>query len=165
MAIMFGVAGVLKVMTRRKRNLRQFLAEQAGWHLDRRRAAMRYLPWLLAGFGLLGASRAVEALGDGFPLAADGASPERLMFHSAALVILLGGFACFLHAGRLIYRSVRGQTPRAPAESAPAESVQAPDAFDPDAALARYLERKAEQGDSPPPVARVPATGFGRRGL
>ena len=125
---------------------------------------MRYLPWLLAGFGLLGLSRVVEALGDGFPLAADGASPERLMFHSAALVILLGGFACFLHAGRLIYRSVRGKT-RAPAESALEESVQAPDAFDPDAALARYLERKAEQGDSPPPAARVPAAGFGRRGL
>jgi hypothetical protein len=130
---------------------------------------MRHLPWLLAGFGLLGLSRMVEAFGDGFPLAADGASPERLVFHLTALVVLLAGFACFLRAARLIYRSVRGDAPRAPAEparlTAPAAGAQAPEAFDPDAALARYLERKGERTDSPQTGPRPPAGGFGRRGL
>ena len=130
---------------------------------------MRYLPWLLGGFGLLGLSRVVEAFGDGFPLAADGASPERLVFHSAALLVLLAGFACFVRAARLIYRSVRGDKPEAPREpvrlTTPGERAQASEAFDADAALARYLERRGEQADSPPPGPRAPAGGFGRRGL
>jgi hypothetical protein len=135
---------------------------------------MRYLAWLFGGFGLVGLSKIVEALGDGFPQALEGASWERLTFHSMALLILLAGLACFLCAARGIYRTWSGKTlpPAGPvALTAPAGVPQAPSEFDPDAALARYLERKQEQeqgrdqSDSPPSRPRPPAGGFGRRGL
>ena len=130
---------------------------------------MRYWPWLLGGFGLLGLSKVVEGIGDGFPLAAEGASPERLVFHLLALAALLAGLTCFLGAARGIVRALRRSKVAGPAEAArstaPGDSLTAPSEFDADAALARYLERKRDPADAPPPAPRKPASGFGRRGL
>ena len=126
--------------------------------------------WLVAGGALYWLSRRFESFGDSFPFAAEGVSWERLLFHSIALVILLAGLFCFLRAGRDIWRVLRGHAPKAPeakAErlTAPAPGPQAPAAFDPDAALARYLETKAEQAATPHYRPQPPAGGFGRRGL
>ena len=131
---------------------------------------MRLLPWLLAGFGLYWLSRVVQRLGDAYPLVEDGVSWDRLTFHGLALVLLLGGLVCFLRAGVLAFRMIRGGRPGS-SSAALTDDGSGPDGapeFDPDAALARYLARKGAEETAPEPgITRPnpPAGGFGRRGL
>jgi hypothetical protein len=124
------------------------------------------LKWLLAGGGLYWLARLFERFGDSLPYAAEGISWERLLFHSVALLILFGALFCFLRAGRVIWRVLRGDKPAPDKETkrltAPARGPDAPAAFDPDAALTRYLETKATQGSTPP--SRPSPGGFGRKG-
>lgn len=127
---------------------------------------MRYLGWLLAGFGLFRLSRLFEGIGDSYPVAADGVSWDRLTWHGLALLVLLAALACFIRTGVLIWR-LRGRGASTAGETArltgPAGGPQAEPAFDPDAVIARYLAKKGGQPDSPAP--RPPGGGFGRRGL
>jgi hypothetical protein len=123
------------------------------------------LKWILAGGGLLWLARLFESVGDSFPHAAEGVSSGRLLFHSVALLIVLGAIFCFVRAGRVIWRVLRGEKPSPrpdpPRPTAPAPGPEAPAEFDPDAALARYLESKAAQPAAPP---RPAPGGFGRKG-
>jgi hypothetical protein len=124
---------------------------------------MRYFGWLIAGFAFYKLSGVLEAMGDAAPYAADGGvAYERLQYHGTALALLVAGGACFVRAGILIWKSVRGGGSPKPDKPAKAEApVEAEPAFDPDAALARYLANR-DGGDTPRPTS---PTGFGRRGL
>ena len=115
------------------------------------------LKWLLAGGGLYWLSRLFESVGDSFPYAAEGVSAGRLLFHGAALLILIGAIFCFVRAGRVIWLALRGGRP------AP-QGPQAPGEFDPDEALARYLVTKAAQEASAPSPSPPSPAGFGRKG-
>ena len=134
---------------------------------------MAGLKWLLAGGGLYWLARLFESVGDSFPLAAEGVSPGRLMFHSAALIVILGALFCFVRAGRIIWRALRGdksapqpetKRPTAPAPARQVCAPQAPGEFDPDAALARYLETKSTHEVRQPSPGRPSPGGFGRKG-
>ncbi len=69
---------------------------------------MRSVPWLIAGFALYKLSDLLEGFGDLAPYATDGVSGERLAFHGTALVVLLIGFACFVRALVIAWRTIRG---------------------------------------------------------
>jgi hypothetical protein len=141
---------------------------------------MKALGWIIGGFALLGLSRMVEAMGD------TGANAgERLPVYLLALAILLGALFCFFKALRTLFGSGRGpSTPRLPAEPPRAaqriedsDDMDEDGEFDPDKALARYMERRTgQQGGAtaapspaaaPAPRAAAPAprTGFGRKGV
>ena len=121
---------------------------------------MRYIGWLIGGFALYKLSNVLEAMGDAAPLAVEGVSGERLQYHGAALVVLIGGFACFVRGGYLAWRAIkRGGTPKPPKTKA-AEVSPEPE-FDPDAAFARYMENRGSQPEVPTPRPG----GFGRKGL
>ena len=127
---------------------------------------MRYFRWLAAGIGLFGLSRLLESMGDLAPIAESGVSVERAAWHVPALLVLLAAMACFVRAGVVIWRSVRGggsAPPSTPSKLVPgAVNAEAGD-FDADAALARYLEQKnAEPRLTRPGPA---AGGFGKRGI
>ena len=126
---------------------------------------MRYFGWLIAGFAFYKLSSVLEAMGDAAPYAAEGAvATERLQYHGAALVVLIAGGACFIRAGILIWKSVRGGgSPKPGRKAAKAETpVEAETEFDPDAVIERYLANR--DGASTPPGPGS-TTGFGRRGL
>ena len=124
---------------------------------------MRWLLWLFAGFALYRFSAVLEGVGDSYPHAASGVSWDRLTFHGAALILLLGGLACFVRALILIVRSLRGRSAKPAAPAAP--GPDGPPEFDPDAALARYLESRNEQPEQRTTGPLPPKSGFGRRGL
>ena len=126
------------------------------------------LKWLLAGGGLYWLSRLFESVGDSFPYAAEGVSAGRLLFHGAALLILIGAIFCFVRAGRVISLALRGGRPAPLVEArraaAAPQGPQAPGEFDPDEALARYLVTKAAQEASAPSPSPPSPAGFGRKG-
>jgi hypothetical protein len=125
---------------------------------------MRYFGWLAGGFALFWFSKVFAAMGDAAPFAAaGGVSGERLAWHGLALVILLGGLACFIRTGILAYRSITGRG-AIPAERKPLiPGPEAPEAFDPDAALARYLAAKGTESEVVITRPRPHPGGFGRR--
>lgn len=124
---------------------------------------MRYFGWLIAGFAAYKLSGALEAMGDAASYAATGVSGERLQYHLGALALLVAGGACFVRAGFLIWKSVRGGgSPKPGKKAAKAEtSAEAEAEFDPDAVIERYLANR-DGGTQPGPRS---TTGFGRRGL
>ena len=126
---------------------------------------MRYWPWLLCGFGLLWLSKLLEGFGDALPFAAEGASWDRAAFHGAALVALLAGLGCFIRAMLAMWRRNRGGKVEARKLARVFDEGDAPRDFDPDAALARYLEKRTESGSEPNRPAPTSGGGFGRRGL
>jgi hypothetical protein len=91
--------------------------------------------------------------------------------------VLLGALACFIQGGRVAFRRIfkRGSPETAElvkvfADSGPPRKDPPDDEnFDPDAALARYFERKqaASLDTAGPPETgpRPPAGGFGRKGI
>ncbi len=134
---------------------------------------MRYLPWLLAGFGLVSTAGMLESLGD------FGASPEmRLPFYFVALALLGAALYCF-------YKGYRGfsadlpwakkeaeadQTPKTPKPASPIEEPAIGESFDVDAAFSRYMTtRQGQAKTAPEPMGSVkppaPRGGFGRKGL
>lgn len=123
--------------------------------------------FVLGGFVLRTLSRTFEAMGD-----ASSDSGTRLEYHSIAMVFLLGALAVWLFAlYRFFRRMTGGTTANKASQDARAFADEAPgaregDTFDPDAALARYMARKAsEPAPTPAPAApavRQPAT-FGRK--
>jgi hypothetical protein len=127
---------------------------------------MRYFGWIGGGFALLFLSRLLERMGDLAPQAVSGTSPERAVWHSAALLIVLLALACFVRGGLLAWRAITGRgqsTSRKPATRVSgAMEAELPSDFDPDAALARYLESKKSK-PAAPSATRPPSGGFGRR--
>ena len=138
---------------------------------------MKVIAWLVGGFALLTLSGVVEAIGD------TGATPgERLPLYFAALAMLLGAGACFVLGIRGALKTVFGKKKAAPTEADPAPTRPATridpvsaetdlqSDFDPDAALARYLAKRAPNAAAP---AEIPASartgrkagGFGRKGI
>ena len=121
---------------------------------------MRYFGWLIAGFAFYKLSGVLETMGDAAPYTAEGAvSYERLQYHGTALALLVACGACFVRAGILIWKSVRGGDSSKPKAAKAETPVEPEPEFDPDAALARYLAKKGEQ-----PAATIHPTGFGRKG-
>jgi hypothetical protein len=133
------------------------------------------LRYVFAGMFLAGVSKVIEIRGDIAPYAAQGVSGERLLYHGLALLVLLSALACFIQGGRVAFRRIfnRGSTETAElvkvfADSGPPQRDPPDDEnFDPDAALARYFERKqtasldaARPTEAPP----RPAGSFGRKG-
>lgn len=117
---------------------------------------------LALGFGLKTLSHILERAGD---LAGD--PGVRLFNHVSALVVLIAAGACFIWALKLMFFD----KPRTPdeAQAAPEATPQHVDiypaeaSFDPDAALARYMNNRtgADLDDRPAPRPG----GFGRKGL
>ena len=115
-----------------------------------------------SGFGLKVLSNILERAGD---LASDPGG--RLFCHVSALAVLIAAGACFFWVLRLMFFG----TPRKPAKATPAPAAAPkhvgihPDEtdFDPDAALARYMDNRtgAGLGDPPPSNPRS----FGRKRL
>lgn len=119
---------------------------------------------LFGGIGAYFLGKFLEKIGDAAPMGA-----ERTLFHVAALAAILVGLACFLRAGFVIWRWFTGGT--APTEKAALTRVFADEPepasdFDPDAALSRYMARKAADPQLAMPAVeqpvRPPAT-FGRK--
>ena len=128
---------------------------------------MRSVRWLIAGFALYKLSDLLEGFGDLAPYATDGVSGERLAFHGTALVVLLIGFACFVRALVLAWRTIRGGG-KAEARAVAAvfdDGDEGSSEFDADAALARYLEKRAAPEAGAAPITGPRGSGFGRRGL
>ena len=126
---------------------------------------MRSVVWVMAGFGLYFVARLLERLGDAMPFAADGVSWDRAAFHGAGLVVLLAGLGCFVRALLVIWRRKRGGKVEARKLARVFDDGEAPRDFDPDAALARYLEKRPPSAAEPSRPAPTPGGGFGRRGL
>ena len=135
------------------------------------------LRYVFAGMFLSGTSKVIEIRGDIAPYAAEGISGERLLYHGLALLVLLGALACFIQGGRVAFRRIlkRGSAETTElvkvfSDSGPPRKDPPEDEnFDPDAALARYFERKQAAGfETTGPaetLPRQPAGGFGRKGL
>ena len=129
-------------------------------------AAMRTFVWLIVGFGLYQLAKLLEAFGDMESYAAGDVSWERLTFQAAALVVVLVGVACFVRGGILAYRAVRGiDAGSEPAALAEPASEEPDKPFDPDAALAHYLETRPSGPSHRHNRPRAPRLGqFGRGG-
>lgn len=111
---------------------------------------------IAVGFGLMKLSKSLELQGD---LAT--APGDRLGYHLIALLVLLIAGGCFVRSGIVLYRTTLGRKSDDAREVAKVFADPEP-AFDPDAALARYTERKRAE----PPVPVAPrGGGFGRKGL
>lgn len=126
--------------------------------------------WIIGGFLLLGVSNFVELRGDIAPVAMSGVSGERLFYHLLALLVLLGGLACFVRGGILAYRKIAARSASPDADAARVFADEPEPAFDADAVLARYLARKQDQSSDQPPGAPQPQSlaprgGFGRKGV
>ena len=128
--------------------------------------------WVLLGGAMWTLSRGFEAMGDAAPFAEDGVSTERLVFHVLALVLLLGTAVCFFKVLRACIGMVQDRSGGPAREAArvfapdpkSAPLPQAPGEFDPDAAFARYMERKSAGEIEPVMQAPPPRGGFGRKG-
>ena len=125
--------------------------------------------FVLGGLILRAASKGFEAMGDGAPMIEGGVSTDRLMFHLFALVLLIAAAACWLRAAYLFFRKLYKSGPAKDPELERVFADQGADAreaeFDPDAALARYLARKADSEPAMPvdlPAARAT---FGRKAV
>ncbi len=139
------------------------------------------LRYAFIGFMLIGVAKAIELRGDLAPVAAAGVSGERLFYHGLALVALIGALVSFLRGGYLAFRRIANRV--APPGDAlvkvfteDSRREEEADDFDPDAALARYMERKREGTAEPTVDVRVadptaapppsPRPGpFGRKGI
>ena len=124
--------------------------------------------WAIAGFVVFGVSHVVEIRGDIAPVAATGVSGERLFYHGLALLVLLGALACFVRAGILSYRRIAALFAPRDAELVRVFADEPETDFDADAAFARYMARRPEQGlDQQPkaPRPQPPHGGFGRKGV
>lgn len=128
---------------------------------------MKTVPWLVGGFALLGLSGMIEAVGDAGATASD-----RIPIYLLALAVLLGAPYCFDKAIRSAFSGMgRGK----PASSEPERPraahriVDPPETddtgeFDPDAAFARYMEKRTGQPAEPAsPNSQPPRLSFGRK--
>lgn len=118
------------------------------------------------GFALMNLSGTLELRGDLQPFAESGVSSGRLYYHLLALTALVAALGCFIQALRRIF----GKKPGSPSDPV-AKPKKAPEyvdiygetEFDPDAALARYMNGRGSPG---PDDASAPKPGgFGRKGL
>ena len=124
------------------------------------------------GFAFRYVSRNLESIGDVHSVL--GNKSGALSFHSAALICLLGAFACFIFAGVKIARYFWGRKDRYARPHSPAplsrgwKEAEVDDTpFDPDAVMTRYLaERNAvaskTSASRPSPLEPMPH-GFGRK--
>ena len=133
---------------------------------------MKTIPWLVGGFALLGLSGMIAAVGDAGATASD-----RIPIYLLALAVLLGAPYCFYVAIRSAFSGMgRGKpAPSAPERPRAAHRIVDPPEtddtgeFDPDAALARYMEKRTGQpADTPPgepasPNSQPPRPSFGRK--
>ena len=121
---------------------------------------------IMGGFSTYMLAKRTELMGDLAPAGSD----VRLTYHMVALALMAVALLMFIRAGLTIDRTLTGRA-RKPAQKSArgfAAEPAEPSSFDADAALARYVERKALE---PKPVAnpeRQPAPvhrGFGRKAV
>jgi hypothetical protein len=70
---------------------------------------LKMLVFICLGFALTYVSKSVELMGDLAPVAKDGVSMERAIYHIAALVLLLAALASFISGGLCAWRSLRAR--------------------------------------------------------
>jgi hypothetical protein len=119
---------------------------------------------LIGGFVLLSVSKVVEAVGDSFPINPNGVSSDRLVFHVAALgLVILAGY-CFFACLRSLFGKQKPSTLNAPLFKRPA-SIQQDTGFDADAVMERYLANRSDPTPSESPSNRPepPRPSFGRK--
>lgn len=66
--------------------------------------AFNFFAALSVGIVLRMIATGLEAMGDKAPVAAEGVSGERLMFHGAALLLTIGALVCFVWALYVLFR-------------------------------------------------------------
>ena len=115
---------------------------------------------LIGGFTLLGFSKMIEKIGDGFPLATEGVSTGRLTFHVAALAIVVMAGYCFFSVLRSLFGKQKDASPKAPLFKRTA-SMDVQTGFDPDAVMQRYLANRP--APSPDERPEPPRPSFGRK--
>lgn len=117
---------------------------------------------IAVGFGLMKLSGALELQGD-----LSSAAGTRLAHHLSALLALIAALGCFVWALKTIFFEKRPTSPEAVAtpEKAPKYVDIYPEEsqFDPDAALARYMNGRDDPGAGDAPDNKP--GGFGRKGL
>ncbi len=70
---------------------------------------LKMLVLICLGFALIYVSKFVELMGDLAPVAKEGVSTERAIYHIAALVLLLAALALFISGGLCAWRSQRAR--------------------------------------------------------
>lgn len=119
--------------------------------------------FVAAGFALSLAGKPVELFGD---VAPEG-SGERLGYHVLALVLVLLAIMMFVKGGIAAVRAITGRTETSARSLVRifAEEPQDPSTFDPDAALSRYLQSKADDPSqsAKAPMPRPNGAGFERK--
>lgn len=91
--------------------------------------AFGFFAALSVGLVLRAIATGLEAMGDAAPVAAEGVSGERLLFHSAALLLTIGALACFLRALYVLFRKQQktdAELTRVFVEDVPVEAEAAP---------------------------------------
>lgn len=110
--------------------------------------AFKFFAALSVGIVLRMIATGLEAMGDKAPVAAEGVSGERLVFHGAALALTIGALVCFVWALIVLFR--KRQKSSAELESTFAEEVP--------------VDGEAVTAPTPPPVIRtIQPKGFGRK--
>ncbi len=142
----------------------------------RRKGALRYLLLAIVPQSL---SRGFEAMGDRAVAEAGIGNGAGAPYYIAALLLTVMAIALFLFALKRLFDRLRradGSDAAPPGDAMPVASagaISAPQVFDPDAALERYMAKRAADAALPPvtqatrsePAAPPRAGGFGRKGL
>jgi hypothetical protein len=118
------------------------------------------------GFALMHLSGTLELRGDLQPFAESGVSSGRPYYHMLALTALLAALGCFIWALKRIFGKKPGGPPdrgTKPEKAPEYVDIYGETAFDPDAALARYMNGRGESGPGDAPAAKPGS--FGRKGL
>lgn len=135
---------------------------------------MKTIAWLVGGFVLLGLSGMIEAVGD-----TGATAGERLPLYFVALAVLLGAPFCFYKAIRSAFTKTGRNTPAPSAPRSPRPAYRVVDEpelaeagdFDPDAAFARYMDKRKGQADETQldrptsAIPQSPRSGFGRKAV
>lgn len=122
----------------------------------------RTIVLVAVGFALIRLSNALELSGD-----LSDVTGTRLAYHLSALLALIAALGCFVWGLKTIFFEKRNTAPATggasekapqPVDIYPGEST-----FDPDAAIARYMEGRGDRGPGDAPATKPGS--FGRKGL
>ena len=122
----------------------------------------RTIVLIAVGFASMRLSNALELSGD-----LSGLAGTRLAYHLSALLALIAALGCFVWGLKTIFFEKRDIPPAAggPPQKAPQPVDIYPEesAFDPDAAIARYMQVRGDPGPGEAPATKPGS--FGRKGL